>query len=79
MVLTIDEDGMAKTADRKITVAKRIFDIAVNDHELRPSDLIFDALTFTLATGDPAFANSAVETIEGIKEIKSKSSFRINL
>jgi 5-methyltetrahydrofolate--homocysteine methyltransferase len=72
MVLTIDEAGMAKTADRKIEVAKRIYDIGVNDHGLRPGDLIFDALTFTLATGDPEFADSAAATIEGIKQIKAE-------
>jgi len=71
MVLTIDESGMAKTKERKLDVAQRISNIAVSDHGLRPSDLIFDALTFTLATGDPEFANSAVETIDGIKEIKA--------
>jgi len=70
MVLTIDEAGMAKTTLRKLEVAKRIHDIAVKEHGLRPSDLIFDALTFTLATGDPEFANAAVETIEGIRTIK---------
>lgn len=71
LVLTIDETGMAKTAERKLAVARRIYDIAVNDHGLRPGDLIFDALTFTLATGDPEFANSAVETIEAISSIKN--------
>ena len=39
---------------------------APNEHGLRPSALVFDTLTFSLATGDPEFANSAVETIEGI-------------
>ena len=63
MVLTIDEDGMAKTAERKLEVAQRIYDIAVSEHGLRPGDLIFDALTFTLATGDPEFADSAAETV----------------
>jgi 5-methyltetrahydrofolate--homocysteine methyltransferase len=71
MVLTIDEVGMAKTAKRKLEVAKRIYDIAVNDHGLRPGDLIFDALTFTLATGDPEFTDSAAETIEAIQAIKT--------
>jgi 5-methyltetrahydrofolate--homocysteine methyltransferase len=68
--LTIDEQGMAKTRERKLEVAKRIYDIAVNDHGLRPDALVFDALTFTLATGDPEFAESAIETIEGIRLIK---------
>ncbi|MEP0806525.1 MAG: methionine synthase [Chloroflexota bacterium] len=70
IVLTIDESGMAKTREKKLEVAKRIYDIAVNEHGLRPADLVFDALTFTLATGDPEFANSAIETIEGIRLIK---------
>lgn len=69
--LTIDEPGMAKTAERKLEVARRIYDIAVNEHGLRPDALVFDALTFTLATGDPEFAASAIETIEGIRKIKA--------
>ncbi len=68
--LTIDENGMAKTAQRKLEVAQRIYDIAVNDHGLKPEDLVFDDLTFTLATGDVEFVDSAKETIEGIRLIK---------
>lgn len=70
IVLTIDENGMAKPADQKLEVAKRIYDIAVNDHGLRPEALVYDALTFTLATGDTEFVNSAMDTIEGIRLIK---------
>ena len=72
MVLTIDEEGMAKTAERKLDVAKRIYNIAVNEHGLQPSDLVFDALTFTLATGEAEYINSANDTIEGIKLIKAE-------
>ena len=71
IALTIDEQGMAKTAERKLAVAQRIYAIAVEEHGLNPSDLVFDALTFTLATGDPEFSRSALETFEGIKAIKS--------
>jgi len=71
IVLTIDEQGMAKTAQRKLEVAQRIYDIAVNDHELKAEDLVFDDLTFTLATGDTEFVDSAKETIEGIRLIES--------
>ena len=70
IVLTIDENGMAKTAARKLEVARRIYDIAVKELGLRPDALVFDALTFTLATGDPEFANSAIETLDGIRLIK---------
>ncbi len=70
--LTIDEQGMAKTAQRKLEIAKRIHQIAVGEYGLRPQDLVFDDLTFTLATGDAEFARSAIETIEGIKLIKAE-------
>jgi 5-methyltetrahydrofolate--homocysteine methyltransferase len=72
VALTIDQVGMAKTAGRKIEVARAIHDIVTTEYGLPPEDLIFDALTFTLATGDPEFANSAVETIEGIRQIESE-------
>ncbi|HEY6450103.1 MAG TPA: methionine synthase, partial [Candidatus Cybelea sp.] len=70
VALTIDESGMAKTAERKTAVARRIYEIAVDEYGLPPGALIFDALTFTLATGEAEFAPSAVETIEGIRQIK---------
>ncbi|HCR70432.1 MAG TPA: methionine synthase, partial [Anaerolineae bacterium] len=70
--LTIDEEGMAKTAQRKYEVAQRIYDIAVNDHGLKAEDLVFDDLTFTLATGDAEFVDSAKETIDGIRLIEEK-------
>lgn len=72
ILLTIDENGMAKTALRKLEVARRMYAMAVEDHGLRPADLVFDALTFTLATGDPEFAGSAMETMEGIRAIKQE-------
>jgi 5-methyltetrahydrofolate--homocysteine methyltransferase len=70
IVLTIDENGMAKTREKKLEVARRIYDIAVNEHGLKPADLVYDTLTFTLATGDAEFSDSAIETIEGIRLIK---------
>ena len=71
IVLTIDEQGMAKTRERKLEVARRIYDIAVKEHGLAPHDLVFDDLTFTLATGADEFTNSAIETLEGIRLIKA--------
>jgi len=71
VALTIDEEGMAGTADRKLEIARRIHDICVGEYGLHPSDLIFDALTFTLATGDAEYRTSAVETIEGVLRIKA--------
>ena len=72
IALTIDEVGMGKTRERKLEVAKRIHDIVCDEHGLDPELLIFDALTFTLTTGDEEWRPSAVETIEGIKLIKAE-------
>ncbi len=71
IALTIDESGMARTASRKLVVAQKIYEIATREHGILPDALIFDALTFTLATGDPEAANAAVETLEGIRRIKA--------
>jgi 5-methyltetrahydrofolate--homocysteine methyltransferase len=70
VALTIDETGMAKTRERKLAVARRIHDIVTTEFQVPPGALIFDALTFTLATGDAEFLDSAIETIEGIRLIK---------
>ena len=72
IALTIDEVGMAKTAQRKVEIAKRIRDLACEEHGLDPEALIFDALTFTLTTGDEEWKPSAGETIEGIRRIKAE-------
>jgi 5-methyltetrahydrofolate--homocysteine methyltransferase len=72
IALTIDEVGMAKTAERKVEIAKRIRDLACEEHGLPAESLIFDALTFTLTTGDDEWKPSAVETIEGIRRIKAE-------
>ncbi|MBV8579421.1 MAG: methionine synthase [Candidatus Eremiobacteraeota bacterium] len=70
VALTIDETGMAKTAARKLEVARRIHEIVVGEYGIPAGALIFDDLTFTLATGDAEYIDSAVETIEGIRLIK---------
>ena len=70
IALTIDEEGMAKTADRKLAVARRIYDLVVRGYGMKPHDLIFDALTFTLGSGDEEFRRAGIETIEAIRRIK---------
>jgi 5-methyltetrahydrofolate--homocysteine methyltransferase len=72
MCLTIDEEGMAKTVERKLAIARRMHDLAVQDYHLRPQDLVFDPLTFTLATGEEVWRESAVETLKGIQAIKAE-------
>lgn len=70
--MTIDEVGMAHTRERKLEIAQRITDIAVNEYGLAPEDLIFDALTFPLTTGQEELRNDAIETLEGIRLIKQQ-------
>src|SRR5438874_5437828 len=72
IALTIDEQGMAKTAERKVEVAKRITELCCEEHGLDPELLIFDCLTFTLTTGDDEWKPSAIETIEGIRRVKAE-------
>jgi 5-methyltetrahydrofolate--homocysteine methyltransferase len=72
IALTIDPDGMAKTAERKLEVAREIHRLACGEHGFDPELLIFDALTFTLTTGDEEWRPSALETIEGIRRIKAE-------
>src|SRR5689334_5304244 len=70
IALTIDEVGMAKTAERKLEIAQRIRDIACEEHGLDPQLLIFVFFNDTATTGDEEWKPSAVATIEGIREIK---------
>ena len=70
LMLTIDEAGMAKTAERKLEIAQRLYRLAVDEFALRPQDLIFDDLTFTLATGEEVYRSSAIETLRGLTLIK---------
>ncbi|HKJ69147.1 MAG TPA: methionine synthase [bacterium] len=72
IALTIDEEGMAKTAAKKVEIARRIYDLAINKYEMRPEDLIFDTLTFTLGSGDEEFRRAGIETLEAIKQIKAE-------
>ena len=72
IALTIDEKGMAHEVDKKVAIARRIYDIAVNQNGLRPQDLIFDTLTFTLGSGDESLKDSGKNTLAGIKVIKNE-------
>ncbi|MBA3449907.1 MAG: dihydropteroate synthase, partial [Chloroflexia bacterium] len=71
VAMTIDEEGMAKSADRKLEAARKIYEIVVADYGLAPEALIFDPLTFPLSTGDEEFTRSALETLEGIRRIEA--------
>ncbi|MXV92896.1 MAG: methionine synthase, partial [Chloroflexi bacterium] len=70
--MTIDENGMAHTRQRKFAIAERICAIARDEYGLQLEDLIFDTLTFPLTTGQAELRNDAVETLEGIRLIKQR-------
>ncbi len=69
IALTIDEDGMAKDADGKVRIAKRLYDFAVNKFGLSPSDLMFDPLTFTICTGNEDDRKLGIHTLDAIERI----------
>ncbi|MCB1285475.1 MAG: methionine synthase [Microthrixaceae bacterium] len=70
--LLIDEEGQARDVEWKVRVAHRLHDIAINRYGLEPGDLIFDALTFPLSTGDEDLRNDAAATIEAIRRIHAE-------
>ena len=69
IALTIDEEGMAKSAEEKLRIARRLYDYAVNEHGLAPSDLMFDPLTFTICTGNADDRLLGVHTLDAIEAI----------
>jgi 5-methyltetrahydrofolate--homocysteine methyltransferase len=75
--LTIDEDGMAKTAEKKVAIAERILD-RTRSAGLPDHDVFLDCLTFTLGSGDEEFRASAIATLDAIQEIKRKHP-RVNM
>jgi len=72
VALTIDEDrlaGMAKTAERKVEIARRMHELFTVKWGLPASDLLFDPLTFTIATGNEDDRRLALETLDGVERI----------
>ncbi len=70
IALTIDEEGMALTAERKFAIAQRIFTLATEKYGIAPQDLIFDALTLPISTGQEEYHTAGMETMKAIERIK---------
>ena len=68
IALTIDEEGMAKGADRKVEVADRLIEFA-KGYGLREQDLLIDPLTFTICTGNEDDRELGIATLDGIEKI----------
>lgn len=69
---TIDEDGMARTADGKLKIAKRAYDQATGELGFPASDIFFDSLALPISTGIEEDRRNALETIKSIKRIKEE-------
>ncbi|MEU4247320.1 methionine synthase [Amycolatopsis sp. NPDC026612] len=72
VALTIDEEGQARTAQKKADIASRLIADITGKWGVRTSDIIIDALTFTIATGQEESRRDGIETIEAIREIKRR-------
>ena len=72
IALTIDEQGQARTREDKVRIASRLIDELVDEWGMRVSDIIVDALTFPIATGQEETRRDAIDTIEAIREISTK-------
>ncbi|HYP53871.1 MAG TPA: methionine synthase, partial [Pyrinomonadaceae bacterium] len=72
VVGTIDEQGMARTADGKFEIAKRAYKQATEELGIAPHDIFFDPLALPISTGIEEDRRNAAETIEGIRRIKAE-------
>ena len=72
IALTIDEDGMALTADKKVAVARRIYELATKKYGLRGQDLLFDTLTLPISTGQEDYRTAGIETLEAVRRVKEE-------
>ncbi len=71
VVLAIDEEGQARTAEWKVRVCRRVADLAIDEYGLEPQDLIFDCLTFPLGSGADDLRRDAIETLDAIEAVKA--------
>jgi 5-methyltetrahydrofolate--homocysteine methyltransferase len=72
IALCIGPKGMAKTPEEKAEVAQLMHDIGTKQYGLKPWQFIFDVLTFTLGTGEAEYADSAKNTLDGIRLVKKR-------
>jgi 5-methyltetrahydrofolate--homocysteine methyltransferase len=72
VVMAFDEEGQADTADRKVEICKRCYEILVNEIGFPPEDIIFDPNIFAVATGIEEHNNYGVEFIEAARRIRAE-------
>ncbi|MEU7379370.1 methionine synthase [Streptomyces sp. NPDC042207] len=72
IALTIDEEGQARTAEKKVEIAERLIEDLTGNWGIREEDILVDCLTFTICTGQEESRGDGVATIEGIRELKRR-------
>ena len=72
VALTIDEEGQARTAEWKLRVAKRLIEDLTGNWGMKVSDIMIDALTFPIATGQEETRRDGLETINAIRSLTSE-------
>jgi 5-methyltetrahydrofolate--homocysteine methyltransferase len=72
VVMCIDEEGQARTAEKKVAIAARTIDALVEQWGMAVEDIIVDTLTFPIATGQEETRRDGLETIEAIRELKRR-------
>ncbi|MEO1092567.1 MAG: methionine synthase [Pseudomonadota bacterium] len=72
VALTIDEEGMAKEAARKVEIADRLIRFAGEGFGVPVHDMLIDPLTFTICTGNADDRKLAIETLDGIEQIAER-------
>ncbi|MEV6212148.1 methionine synthase [Kitasatospora sp. NPDC051914] len=72
IALTIDEEGQARTADKKVAIAERLIDQLTAEYGIDESSILVDCLTFTLGTGQEESRRDGIETVEAIRELKRR-------
>ncbi|MGW4158109.1 methionine synthase [Streptomyces sp. NPDC004788] len=72
MALTIDEEGQARTVEKKVAIAERLIADLSGNWGIRESDILIDTLTFTICTGQEESRKDGIATIEAIRELKRR-------
>ncbi|MET9439584.1 methionine synthase [Streptomyces sp. NPDC006610] len=72
IALTIDEEGQARTVEKKVEIAERLIADLTGNWGIREEDILIDCLTFTICTGQEESRKDGIATIEAIRELKRR-------
>ncbi|MGW0625097.1 methionine synthase [Streptomyces sp. NPDC002758] len=72
IALTIDEEGQARTPQKKVEIAERLIADLTGNWGVHESDILIDTLTFTICTGQEESRKDGIATIEAIRELKRR-------